>query len=1135
MRTLRKLIFLVFVKTMVRCTISGWYTSKLYPFGKEAGDSPLPVQDDVSSDAISTPPFHFFELKVESFYVHENGIISFGSSLKSQEPSSFPLDSHAYVAAPYWADVYTKRGGRVWYRVTTEQAIISRAARDVIRAFPRDTKFVANWVAIVTWNEVSFYGASGIYTKNTNTFQVVIAGGEHMTFVSYIYDNLSWTTDTLNGGNKRGLGGKAAKVGFSFGSSYQNVPFSGSKELLSLVNRTNCGQPGIWLFKVDNEQDMNEKRCETSGTVSIHSAGGKLNSGSNILITGLCYWPGTELRCEFGDIGVAKGYKVNETKAICTVPLLPTRKQQSVFYIYPNENDDLRFAQEFDLEPVFLDDTTVQRKAPDTWTTGNRVNITWNVSDLAADLPVTIEIINLSYNHSGREFHNYTTVVFSQPNTGKAEFDLPLRENLRKNPSAPETLQMVRVRSLVGNSYNKFVAREWIGSELFLLTNQTAANGSCSSWLQNQTHSLMITSNNHLTPCPKTRRQMNADIGIFREHDLCDTNILPLCKFYYRKVKTCYKTTVTSDRGITRACCYDKEGELTAGPPGEFVNRNKHAVTSGSIFLSIWDKIIPYLQCCMFSNNCFKYQELTTSEARYLPPNIGAAFGDPHIQTLDGVEYTFNGFGEYTVLNVDNTRFLLQGRMQPLKGEKSGEAPATVFTAFAMKEQKSSLIQMQLNERQTIDILVDRKLVIFDHELQSRGVLIKNSLRENNPRVIAAFTSGITVYVENAAPVLQMAVVVPVKFKGKTSGLLGYWDDNSDKEYLLPNNEVLSTASTMSELHYKFGQQWVTKEIDSLFMYGPEEAHRDFFDPSYIPTFMEGYHPITSKMKSGMKKRALKTCDHSFQCIFDIAITGRFGIGQATREFQEWLMGMKRDLHDEGCNVVLSLDRGSVRRDVSGDQVTHHFTCNNGYTMVGKDKMSCRGGVWDGSKPTCIKASKGCEQFSTSFKNGHFTGQGNKAGDRYKFQCDSSYTLVGKNEIVCENGEWSGEVPSCKAKCSQIKLNNSQVTIGNGGQLIIQCNPGYTLSGSRVISCLNGLLNGTLPSCTKGYNFTAPILKASEKKKDSMIVIVIGVLVLFIAILVIMLTIYLVRKHHRRKDTQEQKKPDEDDNECVAL
>ena len=73
---------------------------------------------------------------------------------------------------------------------------------------------------------------------------------------------------------------------------------------------------------------------------------------------------------------------------------------------------------------------------------------------------------------------------------------------------------------------------------------------------------------------------------------------------------------------------------------------------------------------------------------------------------------------------------------------------------------------MQLNERQTIDILVDGKLVVFDYEPQTRGVFIKNSSRENNSRVVVAFSSGITVYVENAAPVLQMAVVVPVKFKG---------------------------------------------------------------------------------------------------------------------------------------------------------------------------------------------------------------------------------------------------------------------------------------------------------------------------------------------------------------------------------
>ena len=73
---------------------------------------------------------------------------------------------------------------------------------------------------------------------------------------------------------------------------------------------------------------------------------------------------------------------------------------------------------------------------------------------------------------------------------------------------------------------------------------------------------------------------------------------------------------------------------------------------------------------------------------------------------------------------------------------------------------------MQQNEWQSIDVLVDGKLIALGHELQSKGVFIKNSTRENNPRVILAFNSGITVYVENAAPVLQMAVVVPIRFKG---------------------------------------------------------------------------------------------------------------------------------------------------------------------------------------------------------------------------------------------------------------------------------------------------------------------------------------------------------------------------------
>ena len=91
-----------------------------------------------------------------------------------------------------------------------------------------------------------------------------------------------------------------------------------------------------------------------------------------------------------------------------------------------------------------------------------------------------------------------------------------------------------------------------------------------------------------------------------------------------------------------------------------------------------------------------------------------------------------------------------------------------------------------------------------------------------------------------------------------------------------------------------------TDESSSLFTYGPGDTHRDYFDNSYVPTFMEGYDPVIAKMEEGARKTALMTCEQSFQCIFDIAVTGRSDVGKATKEFQEWLLGMKRILHGKG-------------------------------------------------------------------------------------------------------------------------------------------------------------------------------------------------------------------------------------------
>ena len=60
--------------------------------------------------------------------------------------------------------------------------------------------------------------------------------------------------------------------------------------------------------------------------------------------------------------------------------------------------------------------------------------------------------------------------------------------------------------------------------------------------------------------------------------------------------------------------------------------------------------------------------------------------------TLDGVEYTFNGYGEYQIL---------QGRMQPLINSYGRKTPGTVYKAFAMKENGSDIVQVNTGQTET--------------------------------------------------------------------------------------------------------------------------------------------------------------------------------------------------------------------------------------------------------------------------------------------------------------------------------------------------------------------------------------------------------------------------------------------------
>ena len=155
------------------------------------GTPPDYRSDDGSTAAIGFPfDFCLYGTLYTSFYINNNGNISFGAAHGGYTATGFP-DATFTMVAPFWADVNTgvAGSGLVYYKVTPTYAVIQ-------------------------WNNVAHY--SGDNTQ-LNTFQVIISDGTDPILpsgdnVAFCYGNMKWTA-----GATGGFGGTPATVGVNSG------------------------------------------------------------------------------------------------------------------------------------------------------------------------------------------------------------------------------------------------------------------------------------------------------------------------------------------------------------------------------------------------------------------------------------------------------------------------------------------------------------------------------------------------------------------------------------------------------------------------------------------------------------------------------------------------------------------------------------------------------------------------------------------------------------------------------------------------------------------------------------------------------------------------------------------------------
>lgn len=182
-------------------------------------------------------------------------------------------------------------------------------------------------------------------------------------------------------------------------------------------------------------------------------------------------------------------------------------------------------------------------------------------------------------------------------------------------------------------------------------------------------------------------------------------------------------------------------------------------------------------------------------------------FGDPHLVTLDGHQYTFNGRGEFTLVETLDQSFALQGRMvQPVGGYTSNSTSVggTSFVALAMKQRGSPTIQLEISDDQLVVLVDGLELDFAGLSEQSVGnVTVVDD--EGDDKFTVRIASGVTLQASKRNQILtDILVTVPEDFV--TRGLLGQFNGDPTDDFLPWNDTTpLSIDSAAEEIHYHFG------------------------------------------------------------------------------------------------------------------------------------------------------------------------------------------------------------------------------------------------------------------------------------------------------------------------------------------
>ncbi|KAI5133217.1 sushi domain-containing protein 2 isoform X1 [Manis pentadactyla] len=608
-------------------------------------------------------------------------------------------------------------------------------------------------------------------------------------------------------------------------------------------------------------------------------------------------------------------------------------------------------------------------------TAGSEGNLTmtWNASALPTR-SVGIEL--WGYEETGRPY--------SEEWTARWSYLYPLDTNIPNSgfftftpKPAPQNYQRWKVGALriISSNYGsgeKDVhalwsnehALAWHLGDDFRADPVAWAHAQCLAWaeLEDQLPNFL----EDLPDCPCTLAQAQADSGRFHTDYGCDVEHGSVCTYHPGAVH-CVRSVQASPRYASgQQCCYTEAGTqlLTADSTSGSTPDRGHDWGAPPFRtpprvpgLSHWlYDVISFYHCCLWAPECSRYMSRRpSSDCRgYRPPRLASAFGDPHFVTFDGANFTFNGRGEYVLLEAALTGLMVQARAQPRTQPNGTQDRGTGLTAVAVQEGDSDVVEVRLaNGTGALQVLLNQEVLSLAEQswVDLRGMFLSAATGDS---ISIMLSSGAGLQVRIRGPFLSVAVLLPEKFLTHTRGLLGTLTEDPADDFALRSGEVLPPSASSREL-FRFGADWAVKNDSSLLTYDSPFLVNNFL---YLPKHDSNFQPLfpeEATLSPSQAAEVAKLCGEDRFCSFDVAATGHLSMGNATKVAHQQHL---RHLHSlqpvVSCGWLAPPQNGFKEgiRYLMGSTV--HFHCDSGYSLVGAEASTCLAdGTWSGSTPTC--------------------------------------------------------------------------------------------------------------------------------------------------------------------------------------